>query len=197
MRKYLNVKIKNLDEMERFVILLIDEVYVQKAVEYSGGKFFGTVEGELSKTILCFMIKSLHHSYKDVVALIPTSRLTAASMYDHFLAVNRLLITAGFKVAALSVDNAAVNRSFFSLLCNGELSPCVANPLNNEPLHLLFDSTHLFKNLYNNFQRRKIFHCPTFEGQPELHPNFQHVVELYEIEKLKPLKMAHKLSDKV
>ena len=196
--KYLRVKINNLSELDRIVILLIDEVYVQKALEFTGGKFFGSVEGDLAKTVLCFMIKSLHHHYQDVVALIPTAKLTASSLHEYFLVVNRLLLNAGFSVVALSVDNASVNRSFFSILCDGELTPCVPNPLSGDPLHLLFDGTHLFKNFYNNFQRRKNFSCPSFDdNEPDFHPQFSHVQELYEMERNMPLRMAHKLTETI
>ena len=62
-------------------------------------------------------------------------------------------------------------------------------------LFLMFDPTHVFKCIYNNFQRRKIFVCPQFEGPP-LSANFDFIKELYNIERTKVLKMAYQLNDK-
>ena len=185
-RKYLDIRIKKMDEKERCVILMIDEMYVQKAVEYSGGKFFGSVGCKPAKTILSFMIKSLHHRHQDVVALFPTSDLTAGSLHQYFLEVNRLLLSVGFTVVALSLDNASVNRSFYSKLCGGHLTSNVPNPHNGDPLFLIFDPTHLFKKFYNNFQRRKHFICPQFENDPEFCPSFDHIEELYQLERNRP-----------
>ena len=51
----------------------------------------------------------------------------------------------------------------------------------------MFDPTHVFKCIYNNFQRRNIFVCPQFEVTP-LSANFDFIEELYNIERNKSSK---------
>ena len=60
---------------------------------------------------------------------------------------------------------------------------------------MVFDPPHVFKCIYNNFQRRKFFVCPQFEGTP-LSANFDFIKELYNIERTKVVKMAYQLNDK-
>ena len=63
-----------------------------------------------------------------------------------------------------------------------------------------FDNTHLFKNVYNNFMKCVHFKCPLMdphETKKELSPSFSVLRELYELEKSKSSKMAHKLNEKV
>ena len=57
---YLKLRIAKLNEHERTVILIVDEIYVAKRVEYSGGDVQGlTADGSVASTLLCFMVKSL------------------------------------------------------------------------------------------------------------------------------------------
>ncbi|MCP4486155.1 MAG: hypothetical protein GY820_02380 [Gammaproteobacteria bacterium] len=67
--------------------------------------------------------------------------------------------------SAVITDNLAANRRFFSeFLSDGQLKPVVANPVTGEPLHLLFDSTHNIKNIYNNFQKTRVYKFPPLPG---------------------------------
>ena len=50
-------------------ILLINEVYSAKRVEYKPGRFYGKENDEVTKTLLCIMIKSLGGKYNDMIAL--------------------------------------------------------------------------------------------------------------------------------
>lgn len=193
---YLKQRIANLNDYERLVLLMVDEIYVNKKLEFCGGTFFGILDdGSCAGTIVSFMIKSVCGKYKDMVALYPASKLTASQLHEYFINTLQLLTQCGFTVVALSVDNAAVNRSFFvKYLCNGNLSTRFTNPFSSEPIYLLFDPTHNLKNIYNNLQSRKVFHCPSFrDNESSFIVDFNHIEQLYHIEKLKPLKLAHKL----
>ena len=45
------------------------------------------------------------------------------------------------------------SMKFYRQLEEGEIKTLIENPYNNgNPIYLLFHSTHLFKNFYNNFQ---------------------------------------------
>lgn len=199
--EYLKLRLSKLNEFERNVILIIDEIYVSKRVECTSGKIIGlTPDGSTASTLVCFMIKSLCSKYKDIVGMYPVSCLTAALQFAYFEDVLKLVVDCGFNVVAVSVDNAAVNRKFYTqFLCKGELKVFVKNPHTGQPLFLIFDPVHNLKNIYNNFQSRKLFECPAL---PDTLPNgctarFGDIVELYNHESGMSLRKAFNLSSTV
>lgn len=195
---YLKMRVKKLNELERSVILMIDEIYIAKRVEYTAGEIQGlTADGTVASTLLCFMVKSLTSKYKDLVAIYPVNKLTASKQYECYKEVVTLIESVSLNVTAISVDNAAVNRKFFTdFLCDGTLKTSVLHPVTKQPIFLIFDPVHNLKNLYNNFQARKVFKCPPC-GQnllAECEANFQHVIDLYNMEECMSLKKAYRLS---
>lgn len=198
---YLKLRVSKLNEFERTVVLIIDEIYVAKRVEYTGGQVQGlTADGTVASTLLCFMVKSLVSRYKDVVAIYPVANLTASKQNECYNEVIKSLNSVGFCVVAISVDNATTNRKFFTdFLCGGTLRTSITNVETGQPIFLIFDPVHDLKNVYNNFQARKLFECPLW---PEYLPSgctadFNHVVQLYNHESSAALKKAHKLSPSV
>ena len=67
----------SLNERQKTVNLILDEVYNSKRVEYSGGKFYGYENQQVTKTLLGFMIKSVAGKFHDMVALVPISKVDA------------------------------------------------------------------------------------------------------------------------
>jgi len=147
------------------VLLIIDEIYIAKRVEYSCSEVQGlTRDGNIASTLLCFMVKSLAGKYKDIVAIYPMDRLTAEKQHQCYTEVMAMLHSTDLNVVAVSVNNAATNRKFFSdHLCGGTLTTQIIDTVTGQPLFLLFDPVHTIKNVYNNFQCRKVFECPTVE----------------------------------
>jgi hypothetical protein len=141
---------------------MIDEIYIAKRVEHSGGKVQGlTSDGSVASTLLCFMVKSLACKYMDVVAIYPMAKLTAEKQFECYKEVRELLKTAPLNIAAISVDNASTNRRFLTdYLCQGELKTHIVDSVTGQPTFLIIDPTHDLKNIYNNFQSRKKFECP-------------------------------------
>jgi len=83
-------------------------------------------------------------------------------------------------------------------LCGGELKPYTEHPTKpGENLFLLFDFTHNFKNIFNNFISKYRLNIPTSGFETILgescHANFNHIKRLYAIEEHKSLKVAHAL----
>ena len=195
---YLNLRISKLNAFQRNVVLIIDEIYIAKRVEYSGGEVQGlTADGSVASTLLCFMVKSLVGKFKDVVSVYPMTGLTAAKQYDCYTEVMAVVRKVGLNVIAISVDNASTNRKFFiDFLCCGSLTTSIIDSDSGQPIFLIFDPVHDLKNVYNNFQSRKVFKCPTFDRNlPNgCHADFNHIVGLYNLEASSSLKKAHKLS---
>ena len=108
----------------------------------------------------------------------------------------KVAMNAGFNVVATIADNHVVNRQFFKdFLCGGDLKPFAPNPLNRSlNLFILIDPTHTLKNLFNNFQKSRGFVIPPGGSFGPYSPKFLHIRQLYELESLKMLRMAHKLT---
>ena len=121
--EYLKMRFSKLNAFDRNVLLIIDEVYLLKRVEASGGQVFGVTDGcDVAATALCFMVKSLSSGYKEMIVMYPIKNLRAETQKNFFDKVITLLHEIGFNVVAISVDNAPANRKFFKdFLCGGTL----------------------------------------------------------------------------
>ena len=195
---YLTLRVSKLNEHERNVVLMIDEIYIAKRVEYSGGEVKGLVaDGSVASTLLCFMVKSVVGKYKDLVSIYPMAKLTAAKQLECFNEVMTLLRKVLLNVVVISVDNASTNRKFLTdCLCDGQLKTHITDPLTGQPIFLIFDPVHDLKNVYNNFQSRKLFECPSMASNlpAGCTAHFQHVTDLYNLESTMSLKKAHRLT---
>jgi hypothetical protein len=196
---YLQARADNLKEREKIVVLMVDEIFVSKRVEYASGKMYGTEDGDVCKTLLTFMVKSVAGRYTDVVALYPVTKLTGEKLKEDALRVLEALTDVGFEVLALIGDNATMNRRCFVDMCGGELKPFIPHPYQpGAPLFILFDSVHNFKNCFNNFKNRREFNYPCFEAlETTRTAKYDDVEKLYNMEIGKPVKLAHKLTHKV
>ena len=93
---------------------MIDESYLSKRVEASGGQVFGlTADCNVAATALYFMIKSLSSEYKDTVAMHSIKNVRAETQKACFDEVMALLHKVGFNVIGIFVNNAGANRKFF------------------------------------------------------------------------------------
>ena len=72
-----------------------------------------------------------------------------------------LLYGVGFNVIGICVDNAAANKKFYKeFLCGGCWQSSTKNSFSGGRIFLLFDPTHIVKNIYNNFLTKKVFKMP-------------------------------------
>ena len=204
-KSYLKARFQKLEQREKLVVLMMDEIYCAERAEYASGTFYGG-GNEMCKTMLSFMIKSVAGKYSDIVALFPIRNLDSEKILKHFHMVITTLSEIGFLVFAMSADNASPNRKFYvEELCSGSLTTSIPHPtIPDEVLFLLFDAVHNFKNVYNNFVTRKEFVYPAIENAnadgsrpPEKKALFAHIAHLYNMELGKPVKLAYKLSEKV
>ena len=200
-QKYLQLRYSQLNAFDRNVILMIDEIYLSKRVEATGGQIFGLTENcQVAVTALCFMIKSLSSNYKDMVGIYSVKNLKAETQKQCFDKIMQLLHEVGFNVIGISVDNAAANRKFYKhFLCNGTWRSSIKNKFTGGEIFLVFDPTHIIKNVYNNFHTRRVFKLPaTLSFMPKtVTASFSDVEAVYNIECHKPLRIAYKLSETV
>ena len=112
---YLSLRVGQLNELQRTVVLIIDEIYIAKRLEYSGGQIVGlTNDGTVASTLLCFAVKSLACKYMDLVAIYPMAKLTADKLNACYNEVFSLMKKVSIHVVALSVDNASTNRKLYT-----------------------------------------------------------------------------------
>ena len=163
-KQYLQLRFSQLNAFDRNVLVMIDEIYLSKRVEASGGQVIGlTNDCQIATTALCFIVKSLSSGYKDMVGIYPVKNLKAPTQKECFDKILILLHDVGFNVVGISVDNAAPNRKFYKdFLCEGCWKASIPNPFTGGEIFLIFDLTRIIKNIYNNFLTRKIFKLPVF-----------------------------------
>ncbi len=90
---------------------MIDEIYLGRRVELSGGDYYGfTEDGEVAQTALCFMIRSLTAKYRDIMAIYPMNKLKSETLGCCYNEVLEQVHRVGFIVVALLMDNHSVNR---------------------------------------------------------------------------------------
>ena len=199
--QYLKMQFGQLNSFNRNVLLMIDEIYLSKRIEATRGEIFGlTEESEVATTALCFMIKSLSSNYQDMVAVYPVKKLKAETQKQCYDKIMHLLHSVGFNVVAISCDNAAVNRKFYINLCNGTLiNESITNDFGGGKIFLIFDPTHVIKNIYDNFQSKRIFQLPRLEPlvANNITARFSDIEEVHNNEYHKPSKIAHKLTETV
>ena len=154
-------------------------------------------DGQATKTLLCFMVFSVAGHFQDVICL-PVVNLTSGILHKNISEVVQRTHKAGLNVVALSMDNYSANRKFYIELCGGELKPNIENPIDpNKHIFLLLDTVHNFKNIYNNSISKKEFICSPFINKKIGNSKISHIQKVYNMELVKPLKIAHRLSEKV
>ena len=78
---HLRLQFSQLNAFNQNVIIMIDEIYLSKRTEASGGQLFGLTENcQIVTTALCFMMKSLSSGYQDMVGIMPIKNLKAATL---------------------------------------------------------------------------------------------------------------------
>jgi hypothetical protein len=112
--EYLSRRLSCIPVKDRICILLFDEIYTAKTMEYSNGTFFGATEdGKQAKTVLAFLIQSVCCKYRDVVMLTPVDSLTEVVLkqqFDKVIIGLEKLPVEGFEIVGNSADNHVVNR---------------------------------------------------------------------------------------
>ena len=194
---YLKARFSKLEEKDKVVGLLLDEVHCQKKVQYANGKFYGVENGEKTKSLLCIMVKSVAGRYQDVICMAPISNINAEKILSIWRNCLEAVTKIGFETVLTMTDGLEANVRFFKMVSGGDVM--IKNPFNLYSfIFLLFDTVHLFKNIYNNLVMYGIFICSSFEKDGVyLTATFSHVVVLYNKELTVPVKRAYKLTEKV
>ena len=149
------------------IILLCDEMYLQKQAQYHGGKYVGEDEdGNKYKGIFVLMIVGLKDSLPYVVKSCPEVTINGDLVRREIWDTIGKLAESGFNVRAVVTDNHGSNVTAFKSLLNEYRSDlnelAIKHPLNKSQTYLFFDNVHLLKNIRNNLLSAKAFSFPEF-----------------------------------
>ena len=93
-------------------ILMLDEMYLQKCSEYSGGKYLGLGEKcNFFKSILVFMIASLKKSIPYVIKFCPQTEINGDIVFLKVKESLSVLKSARFNIRSIVADNHSINVS--------------------------------------------------------------------------------------
>lgn len=174
--KYLRSLCKTLNEREKVVALIIDEIHTKSTFTYKQDGFKGLAENPVprsdhAKTIQAFMIASVFGNFHQIAKLVPVSGCDGLQLKTMTEAIIKSVQIQGFKVVVVITDNHRVNQALFKHLCPGygpRKNLSFANPCHpEEEIFLKFDPVHIFKNIRNNWTLMKdvgkSFNYPNFE----------------------------------
>ena len=161
-------------EISNDCIMMVDEMYLQKATQSQGGEYVGAdKDGHLYKGIVAFMVVGLKQSIPYVIQAIPEVSFTGKWLSEQMAENIHNLIQAGFCVRGIVTDNHSANINAFSSLVktfNSESNLYIEHAQNHgKKMYLFYDSVHLVKNTRNNLLNGKIFVFPKFIYNDDLH----------------------------
>ena len=149
------------EEISKDVVLMVDEMYLSKEAQYSGGEFIGAdSNGDLYKGIVVFMICGLKKSVSFVVKACPETKINGKWLSQEVADCISLLGKSGFSVRAVVCDNHSANVNAFNHLLrqyNAKSSLFIKHPDCSTNTYLFFDTVHLMKNIRNNLFNTKKF----------------------------------------
>ena len=149
------------------IIIIIDEMYLQKCIQYTGGEYLGSNdEGNLYKGIAAFMIQGLKKSVPVVVKACPEIAVKNELLANEMSNCIEQLSSLGFNGWAIVTDNHASNVSAFQILKTTYKYDDVLfikHPKSKSKTYLFFDTVHLVKNITNNRLNARKFVFPPFD----------------------------------
>ena len=99
------------------VVLLLDEIYLQKDGQYQGGQLVGVdSKGNLFKGVMTFMIHSLKQSIPFVIKTIPEVKIRGLWLSEQIDECFHTLHQSDFNIVAVISDNHSTNVSPFDIL---------------------------------------------------------------------------------
>ena len=137
------------NDLERHVILQMDEVHIRSDASYKGGRVIGSINNpnDPHTTVFSMMVSSLSARFSTIVRLIPLGSSSAESLYPIVTSTICDKEGCGLFVEAVSTDNCPLNvRSYKFFSINSKLEPKVHHPCNPQRSLILFsDFVHKIK----------------------------------------------------
>lgn len=204
-QNYFGFVCKNLSDLERKVILQIDEIYLNSGLQYKSQNVVGFAENNselIAKTVQAFMVSSVFGNFREIVRLFPSSGLKGENLAELTKKVIDFVQSFGCQVIALITDNNRINQNMFYQLTGSHQSFRFPNAsLLRQDIFVLFDHVHIFKNIRNNWINLKNFDLtfvyPDFnDHSKQKKASFNHLRKQYTDESKLQIRQAYKLCHK-
>ena len=133
------------EKISKDVVLMIDEMYLQKSQEYCGGELIGCDEdGNLFEGLVGFMIVGLQKSIPYVIKSIPETKIEGEWLKTEIIESIETLHSLGFSVRAVIADNHSSNVSAFSKIL-------ISSGGDKEDLAVMKDGNKIFVFRFGSF----------------------------------------------
>ena len=154
---------ESLNEGQRKSFISFDEIHIKPGLHCQGKYVLGEAVNQDSHCpatkILAIMVNPSFGAPAFVARLIPVHNIQADFLYDQLTLLITTIHDVGGFVYALMSDNLRVNQKTFRLFHENFSSRNIYSiPVPNEvfrDLYILYDPTHLFKNIRNNWVTEK------------------------------------------
>ena len=105
------------DKLDHDILLLVDEMYLEKEEQYQNGEVYGSNEdGELYKGVVIFQIVGIQKNIPVVIKVKPETKITGKWLKSEMEESIGTLNKMGFRVRGVLADNYSSNVSGFSYL---------------------------------------------------------------------------------
>ncbi|GBN43079.1 hypothetical protein AVEN_259969-1 [Araneus ventricosus] len=113
---YIKRKLQFIGSANKTVILQIDEMHIKPYFDYKGGSISGLCfnSENAATSVMTFMISSILSSYKDVVHILPISKITADALHTLIKQIVVGFESIGFEVICVITDNNSINHKAMS-----------------------------------------------------------------------------------
>ena len=106
------------------IVLMFDEMYLQKCEEYCGGEIIGANENnELYNGLVSFMIVGIKENAPYIIKSVPERNIDGKWIKEQILGSLKTLKNCGFRVRAVASDNHSANVLAYNLPTFGILPP--------------------------------------------------------------------------
>lgn len=197
-----------LTDREAFVVLELDEIYLNGKMEYKSKSLIGAAENNTSynaKTAQVFLINSIFGHFEQVVRIHPIINLDGPLFFTLTVAVVQLIQSCGFHILCMQSDNNRANRNMFDRMITdfGVPHDCkfvIQLPNSQYLTFLTFDPVHILKCIRNNWLNQndveKSFVIRPFNDLTGdcLTASFLDIRTLYHHESKQLLKLAFRLN---
>ena len=190
---------------QKWCKILIDKIHIKPSIQYQGGHVVGFSDDQpekAAKTVLSFMVSPLMGGPAFIARLIPVHSLNSELMFDQINQLLKIIHDASGYVYLVMTDNFKANQSLFKKMHDVYGSKTlwsVNHPVKNEEfeeLFMLYDPTHLLKNIRNNWVTEKTrclkFVCP--ETGKNVVAKWSDLATIYKEEQSFILKQTHKIT---
>jgi hypothetical protein len=178
---------KLLEDHEKNVMLLKDEIHIQPYMDFKGGNIVGNSFNNcsLATAAYTFMISSITSNFKEVIHIFPTSTMKSDTLFDCIRTVITKLEDISYRVLCVLSDNNAVNgKAMKNFSPKKQLSIVYPHPCNStRPLFILYDSVHILKCIKNNWlnpKSNKTLSFPDFEIGEKKIEDFNSLISLHQ-----------------